>query len=114
MCRCRTASALGDVEDTIQPEPELFGRSAGSDHGVRVLAVDDHEAFREALRDLIAAMPGFVLAGQAETGEEGVRAVERLSPQLVLMDVAMPGMGGVEAARVVLSRHPGVMVSWSG
>lgn len=82
----------------------------GSGDGVRVLAVDDHVAFREALRDLIAAMPGFVLAGEACSGEEGVRAFERLTPELVLMDVGMPGMGGIAAARSIRSSHPGVVI----
>lgn len=84
------------------------GRSRGA--GIRVLAVDDHKAFREALRDLVAAMPGFVLVGQASSGEEAARVAERLSPQLVLMDVAMPGMGGVAAARAILRRHPDTVV----
>jgi hypothetical protein len=77
---------------------------------VRTLAVDDHAGFREALRDLIAAMPGFVLVGQACSGEEAVRIAERLSPQLVVMDVVMAGMGGIAAARAILSRCPGVVV----
>ncbi|MGO9956912.1 MAG: response regulator transcription factor [Solirubrobacteraceae bacterium] len=106
---------MGDVHHRVQchPEqfgPEQFGPGGRHDPEVRVLAVDDHEAFREALRDLVAAMPGFVLAGQACTGEEGVLAVARLSPQLVLMDIGMPGIGGIEAARLVLDRYPEVMV----
>jgi DNA-binding NarL/FixJ family response regulator len=94
----------------IQREREPPGASQWSDLGVRILAVDDHRSFREALRDLIAAMPGFVLVGQACSGEEAVGAVERLSPQLVLMDVVMPGMGGIAAARAILDRYPGVVI----
>jgi DNA-binding NarL/FixJ family response regulator len=82
----------------------------GRDPAVRVLAVDDHEPFREALRDLIAAAPGFDLVGQASSGEEALDAVERLSPQVVLMDVVMPGMGGIAAARTIVSEHPDVVV----
>ena len=59
---------------------------------------------------MIAAARGFVLVGQATSGEEAVRAVDRLSPQLVLMDVRMPGMDGIEATRAILERHPGVVV----
>jgi DNA-binding NarL/FixJ family response regulator len=77
---------------------------------VSVLAVDDHQAFREALRDLIAAAPGFVLVGLARSGEEALDGFDRISPQLVLMDVAMPGMGGIATARVIARDHPDVVV----
>lgn len=78
--------------------------------GVRILAVDDHPVVREALRDLIAAAPDFVLVGLACSGEEALRDVARLSPQLVVMDVIMPGIGGIEAARTMVSRDPHVAV----
>lgn len=97
-------------EPTLQRDSEPGGAGSGGDLGVRTLAVDDHDIFRETLRELIAAAPGFVLVGQACSGEESVRAVGRLSPQLVLMDVTMPGMGGIAAARAILSRYPGVAV----
>jgi two-component system invasion response regulator UvrY len=77
---------------------------------VTILAVDDQEAFRDVLRDLIAAAPGFQLVGEASSGEEATRAVDLLSPQLVLMDVTMPGIGGIAAARQIVSRHPEVAV----
>jgi DNA-binding NarL/FixJ family response regulator len=77
---------------------------------VRILAVDDHDAFRDVLRDLIAAVPGFLLVGEACSGEEATRAVDLLSPQLVLMDVTMPGIGGIAAARQITSSHPDVTV----
>ena len=77
---------------------------------VTILVVDDHEAFRDALRDLIDAAPGFLLVGEACSGEEATRAVELLSPELVLMDVTMPGMGGIAAAQEIVSQHPEVTV----
>jgi two-component system response regulator DegU len=77
---------------------------------VRILAVDDHQAFRGVLRDLIAAVPGFVLVGEASCGEEATRAVDLVSPQLVLMDVKMRGIGGIAAARQIINRHPDVAV----
>jgi DNA-binding NarL/FixJ family response regulator len=77
---------------------------------VRTLVVDDQEPFRDALRRLITAVPGFTLVGEASSGEEAIAAVESLSPELVLMDVRMPGMGGVEAARSLARWHPDVVV----
>lgn len=82
----------------------------GRDRDVAILAVDDHKAFRDVLRDLIDTAPGFLLVGEACSGEEATRAVDLLSPQLVLMDVTMPGIGGIAAARQIVSRNPGVAV----
>jgi DNA-binding NarL/FixJ family response regulator len=90
----------------MQPQRQL----PGSASNIRTLAVDDHRVFREALIEMVAATRGFVLVGQATTGEEAVRAVDRFCPQLVLMDVCMPGMDGIEAAGAIVNRHPGIMV----
>jgi len=73
--------------------------SLGEVGTVRVLTVDDHEAFREAARALIAATPGFELAGESATGEDGVAASRKLHPDLVLMDVLLPDIDGYEASR---------------
>jgi DNA-binding NarL/FixJ family response regulator len=94
----------------VERQQEVLHEASGEHRDIKILAVDDHRAFREALRDLIAAAPGFVLIGQACSGEEAVRAVESLAPELVLMDIAMPGMGGIAATRAILSRRPKVLV----
>ncbi|HEY1509296.1 MAG TPA: response regulator transcription factor [Solirubrobacteraceae bacterium] len=80
------------------------------EHDVTILMVDDNEVFRGVLRDVIGACPGFRLVGEARSGEEAIRAVDLLSPQLVLMDLAMPGIGGIAAAREIVNRHPDVAV----
>ena len=77
---------------------------------VKTLIVDDQEPFLDALRRLIAAVPGFVLAGEASSGEDALAMVDEVAPQLVLLDVRMPGMGGVRAARSLSERHPEIMV----
>jgi DNA-binding NarL/FixJ family response regulator len=77
---------------------------------VRVLTVDDQERFRCVARDVIDATPGFELAGEAESGEEGLLAVDRLAPEVVLCDVRMPGIDGIEVARRLHASHPETLV----
>jgi DNA-binding NarL/FixJ family response regulator len=77
---------------------------------VTTLVVDDQESFRDAMRHLIAATRGFSLVGEAASGEAALMAVEELKPQLVLMDVRMPGIGGIRAAQTLAHTHPEVMV----
>jgi two-component system invasion response regulator UvrY len=81
-----------------------------SETEVRVLTVDDQVVFRRAARDVISATPGFEPVGDAESGEDAMAAVERLRPELVLLDVRMPGCGGIEAARRITAAHPETVV----
>jgi two-component system, NarL family, invasion response regulator UvrY len=66
---------------------------------VSVLAVDDHEAFRVAARAVVTATPGFELVGEAASGEDAVGASERFAPDLVLLDVNMPDVDGLQTSR---------------
>jgi DNA-binding NarL/FixJ family response regulator len=77
---------------------------------VRVLTVDDQELFRRVAEDVIAATTGFEAVGEAASGEEALAAVERLAPQLVLCDVRMPGLDGIEVARRLAATHPETVV----
>jgi two-component system, NarL family, invasion response regulator UvrY len=77
---------------------------------VRVVVVDDQEKFRDVIRELIDAIPGFVWVGGAESGEEAVGVVGSVSAALVLMDVRMPRIGGIQATREIVDRYPGVVV----
>ena len=91
-------------------QAQVLDGAPGASCEVATVTVDDHAAFREVLRDLVAAASGFVLVGEACSGEEAVRAVDRLSPRLVLMDIVMPGMGGIVATRTIVNRHPELVV----
>jgi len=75
-----------------------------------VLTVDDQELFRGVARDVIDATPGFEAVGEAASGEEALEAVARLSPELVLLDVRMPGMDGIEVARQLGATHAATLV----
>jgi two-component system, NarL family, invasion response regulator UvrY len=82
-------------------------------HGLvaSVLAVDDQPVFLRAVRELIDATAGMFVVGEAERGEEALELVEKLHPDLVLMDVCMPGVGGVQAAREIKAAHPSTIVA---
>lgn len=78
---------------------------------VTVLAVDDQAVFRRVARSLIAATPGFVQVGEAASGREALKLAADLKPDLVLVDVAMPGLDGIETARQLADVAPdGVVV----
>ncbi len=77
---------------------------------ITVFCVDDSPGFLGVLRKLIEGTPGFTLIGEADCGEDAIAAVPRLRPDLLLMDVHMPGVGGIQAARILLRRHPELVV----
>ena len=77
---------------------------------VPVLIVDDQIPFRRAARMVMAATPGFEVVGEAMSGEEAVEQFEALEPGLVLMDINLPGISGIEATRRITEAHPEAVV----
>ncbi|MCJ7702051.1 MAG: response regulator transcription factor [Anaerolineales bacterium] len=73
---------------------------------IKVLLADDHHLFREGLSRLLQDAPGIEWVGCATNGEEAVELTARHNPEVVLMDVNMPGMGGLEACRQIRTSHP--------
>jgi two-component system, NarL family, nitrate/nitrite response regulator NarL len=77
-----------------------------SDQKVRVLLVDDHYGVRKAVRSLLEAHPGFEIVGEAVDGREGIDVAAKLKPDVVVLNVSMPVLNGIEAARVIKSDLP--------
>jgi two-component system, NarL family, invasion response regulator UvrY len=80
------------------------------DQEVRVLVVDDQAPFRIAARAVVRATTGFEVVGEAKSGEEALDQVDAVTPDLVLMDINMDGIGGIEASRRITEGHPDVKV----
>jgi DNA-binding NarL/FixJ family response regulator len=91
--------------DSITPS-RRDGRAAR----IRVLAVDDLPAFRRTLRLLVRATHGLELVCERDSGERAVVALQECAPELVLMDVRMPGMGGVAATTAIKKLRPATVV----
>lgn len=79
---------------------------------LRVLLVDDHPVFRKGLHALLSTLPETTVVGEASSGEQAQAMAAALSPDVVVMDLAMPGLGGVEATRSIVGQRPetGVLV----
>jgi DNA-binding NarL/FixJ family response regulator len=77
---------------------------------IRVLLVDDHAMVRQGLRSVLDSYMDIEVVGEASTGEEAVAMTERLQPSLVLMDINMPKMSGVDATALIKSRHPWIVI----
>lgn len=77
---------------------------------IKLLLVDDHEIVRAGLRMLFLAEPDMEIVGEVDTGEEAIEAVQQLKPDVVIMDVAMPGIGGIEATRRIKQAYPDTSV----
>lgn len=77
---------------------------------LRIVLAEDHTILREGLRALLSADPNFEIIGEAQNGREAVRCVEKLEPDLLLMDLSMPRMSGMDAIREIKRRYPEVKI----
>jgi len=73
---------------------------------ITILLADDHQLVRQGLRAVLAGEPGFTVVGEASDGLEALALVERLGPQVLVVDIVMPGLGGLDVVREVARRSP--------
>jgi len=67
----------------------------------KVIVVDDHAVIRRGVQGILSAFPEWELCGEAENGQEGVKLAETVRPEIIIMDVSMPGLNGLEATRII-------------
>ena len=79
-------------------------------HSIRVLLAEDHELVRAGIRSLLEDMPGVEVVGEASNGRAALELVRSKLPNVVLMDIAMPGLGGLEALPQITKKFPGIKV----
>ncbi len=77
---------------------------------LKILVADDHEDFRRVVHEFLDRMPNIAVVGEASDGNEAVEQVERLHPDVVLMDISMPRQNGLEATRIIKQRWPSTKV----
>lgn len=85
------------------PKPPPSGASSGP---IRVLLADDHDLFRQGVRRLLEAADDIDVVSEASNGEQAVRLVEEFAPDVVLLDIGMPGLSGIDAARIIKATSP--------
>ena len=82
-----------------------------TDQKIRLLLADDHAVFRSGLRLLLSEQPDMEVVGEAADGEEAIRKTKELNPDILLLDITMPGISGLEAPDRIKKEHPQVRSS---
>jgi DNA-binding NarL/FixJ family response regulator len=76
----------------------------------RVLVVDDHAFIRRGVQTILHRFPEWELCGEADNGNDAIRMAEELKPEVIIMDLSMPGLNGIEATRAIRKTQPGVKI----
>lgn len=86
------------------------GKPSGANNKIRILLVDDHMVVRQGLAELLCIEPDFEIVGQTSDGESAIGLIRELEPNVVLMDINMPRMDGIEATRIIHREFPEVCI----
>jgi two-component system invasion response regulator UvrY len=100
----------GTVSIALAPLPRTTRLPGSADELIRVLIVDDQAPFRSVAAALVRRVKGWEVAGEAESGEDAVRLAAERAPDVVLMDINLSGMNGIEATRRIVSAAPATAV----
>src|SRR5881628_2244071 len=92
-----------------QPEPSALAPPVVETHPVRVAVIEDHREFRDYLTALISGTDGFECTGSFSSVEEAIPRIGSSMPDVVLIDIGLPGMNGIEGIRFLKERHPDVL-----
>jgi DNA-binding NarL/FixJ family response regulator len=76
----------------------------------RVIVVDDHAVIRRGVQEILHPFPEWELCGEAENGQDAVRLAETVKPEIIIMDVSMPGLNGLEATRIIRNTLPNTKI----
>nr|WP_321404955.1 response regulator transcription factor [uncultured Desulfobacter sp.] len=79
-------------------------------NGIKILIVDDHEAIREGLKVILQLEPDFLIVGEAEDGEQAITLAQALAPDVIIMDIDLGEMHGIEVTKQILSLQPAICV----
>lgn len=90
--------------------PEMAGSTEGISQVLRVVIADDHDLFREGLRQLLETVDDIEVVGEASTGHQAIMLVKEHNPDVVLMDISMPEMDGIQATEYIVQRYPETQV----
>jgi PAS domain S-box-containing protein len=98
-------------EPELKKEHFISSNSSGeTKKKIRVMIVDDHAVMRQGLSSLLSLQPDIEIVGQASDGEEAVNLARKIIPDIILMDISMPKMNGIEATRIIHSEFPGIRI----
>ena len=110
-------NVLSPLKDSSQPllsaqvdSPQQSNTSTQHSNRIRVLLVDDHAMVRQGLRTVLDSYPDLDVVGEAWNGQEAVASAERLQPSIVVMDINMPMMNGIDATTEIVARYPDIVV----